>query len=112
MFRPLFLYIPGSYMILTSNDVNHIAHLACIELGQLEAKHTLNQLNQFFSLIEQIQAVDTTSIAPLAHPIEQIEDVTLRLRQDVVTDRVRREDNQRCAPLVQDGLYLVPKVIE
>ncbi|MCG1041053.1 Asp-tRNA(Asn)/Glu-tRNA(Gln) amidotransferase subunit GatC [Mycetohabitans sp. B8] len=99
-------------MALTPTDVNRIAHLARIELGQREAEHTLEQLNQFFGLVEQMQAVDTTSIAPLAHPTEQIEDVALRLREDTVTEHVRREDNQRCAPAVQDGLYLVPKVIE
>ncbi|AMV41111.1 glutamyl-tRNA amidotransferase [Paraburkholderia caribensis] len=77
-----------------------------------DAEHTLTQLNDFFGLVEQMQAVDTTGIAPFAHPIEQIEDVALRLRDDTVTENVNREDNQRPAPAVQDGLYLVPKVIE
>lgn len=99
-------------MALTLTDVKRIAHLARIELGQGEAEHTLEQLNQFFGLVEQMQAVDTKDIAPLAHPIEQIEDVALRLREDAVTEQVDRDDNQRCAPAVQDGLYLVPKVIE
>ena len=57
-------------------------------------------------------AVTAFGIAPLAHPIEQIEDVALRLREDAVTETVDREANQRCAPATQDGLYLVPKVIE
>ena len=73
---------------------------------------TRGDLNAFFGLVEQMQAVDTTGIAPLAHPIEQIEDVALRLRNDAVTETVDREAFQRPAPAVQDGLYLVPKVIE
>jgi len=99
-------------MALTLTDVKRIAHLARLELADADAEHTLVQLNDFFGLVEQMQAVDTSSIAPLAHPIEQIEDVALRLRNDVVTETVEREAFQRPAPAVQDGLYLVPKVIE
>jgi aspartyl-tRNA(Asn)/glutamyl-tRNA(Gln) amidotransferase subunit C len=97
---------------LTLTDVKRIAHLARLELPEADAEPTLAQLNEFFGLVEQMQAVDTAGIAPLAHPIEQIEDVALRLRDDVVTETVAREGNQQCAPAVQDGLYLVPKVIE
>ena len=99
-------------MALTLTDVTRIAHLARLELADADREHTLAQLNEFFGLVEQMQAVDTSGIAPLAHPIEQIEDVALRLREDFVTETVEREANQRCAPAVQDGLYLVPKVIE
>lgn len=99
-------------MALTLTDVKRIAHLARLELADEEAGHTLAQLNDFFGLVEQMQAVDTTGIEPLAHPIEQIEDVALRLRNDVVTEVVRRDDFQKSAPAVQDGLYLVPRVIE
>ena len=99
-------------MALTLTDVKRIAHLARLELADAEAEHTLVQLNDFFGLVEQMQAVDTTGIAPLAHPIEQIEDVALRLRADAVTEIVEREAFQRPAPAVRDGLYLVPKVIE
>jgi len=99
-------------MALTLTDVKRIAHLARLELPDAEAELTLAQLNEFFGLVEQMQAVDTAGIAPLAHPIEQIEDVALRLREDAVTETVAREANQHCAPAVQDGLYLVPKVIE
>ena len=99
-------------MALTLTDVKRIAHLARLELADADAEHTLVQLNDFFGLVEQMQAVDMAGIAPLAHPIEQIEDVALRLRDDVVTETVAREANQQCAPAVQDGLYLVPKVIE
>jgi aspartyl-tRNA(Asn)/glutamyl-tRNA(Gln) amidotransferase subunit C len=107
-----FVSISGDCMALTLTDVKRIAHLARLELPDADAEHTLAQLNEFFGLVEQMQAVDTTGVAPLAHPIEQIEDVALRLREDAVTETVRREDFQRVAPAVQDGLYLVPKVIE
>ena len=99
-------------MALTLTDVKRIAHLARLELGDADAELTLAQLNDFFGLVAQMRAVDTTGVAPLAHPIEQIEDVALRLREDAVTETVERETNQRSAPAVQDGLYLVPKVIE
>ena len=99
-------------MALTLTDVKRIAHLARLELPDADAEHTLAQLNDFFGLVEQMQAVDTTGIAPLAHPIEQIEDVALRLRDDVATEVVRRDEFQRPAPAVQEGLYLVPKVLE
>ncbi|AYQ86700.1 Asp-tRNA(Asn)/Glu-tRNA(Gln) amidotransferase subunit GatC [Burkholderia gladioli] len=99
-------------MALTLNDVKRIAHLARLEIADAEAEHTLDQLNDFFGLVEQMRAVDTTGIAPLAHPIEQIQDVAQRLREDVVTEHVNRDENQRPAPAVQEGLFLVPKVIE
>ena len=99
-------------MALTLTDVKRIAHLARLELADAEAEHTLVQLNDFFGLVEQMQAVDTKGIEPLAHPIEQIEDIALRLREDAVTEIVQRDEFQRPAPAVQDGLYLVPKVIE
>src|ERR1700712_925550 len=99
-------------MSLTLTDVKRIAHLAGLELPKQEADPTLARLNDFFGLVEQMQAVDTTGIEPLAHPIEQIEEVALRLRNDAVTEQVNREEFQRSAPAVQDGLFLVPKVIE
>jgi len=99
-------------MSLTLTDVKRIAHLARLELADDAAERTQTQLNHFFSLVEQMQAVDTTGIEPLAHPIEQIQPVALRLRDDAVTAVIDREANQRPAPAVQNGLYLVPKVIE
>ncbi|CAH2770998.1 MAG: Aspartyl-tRNA(Asn) amidotransferase subunit C (EC @ Glutamyl-tRNA(Gln) amidotransferase subunit C (EC [uncultured Caballeronia sp.] len=99
-------------MSLNLTDVKRIAHLARLELPEHEAEPTLARLNDFFGLVEQMQAVDTTDIEPLAYPIKQIEKVELRLRNDVVTEHVNREEFQRPAPAVRDGLYLVPKVIE
>jgi aspartyl-tRNA(Asn)/glutamyl-tRNA(Gln) amidotransferase subunit C len=108
-FRSIF---SGDRMSLTLTDVKRIAHLARLELADDAAERTQTQLNHFFSLVEQMQAVDTKGIEPLAHPIEQIEPVALRLREDAATARIDRDANQQPAPAVQDGLYLVPKVIE
>lgn len=99
-------------MALTLTDVKRIAHLARLELADADAGETLARLNDFFGLVEQMQAVDTSGVAPLAHPIDAIEDVALRLREDAVTETVERDACQHGAPAVQDGLYLVPKVIE
>jgi aspartyl-tRNA(Asn)/glutamyl-tRNA(Gln) amidotransferase subunit C len=99
-------------MSLTLTDVKRIAHLARLELADDAAGRTLEQLNHFFSLVEQMQQVDTKGIAPLAHPIEQIQPVALRLRADAATAQIDRAANQLPAPAVQDGLYLVPKVLE
>ncbi len=99
-------------MALNLSDVKRIAHLARLELADDEAAHMEKELNGFFALVEQMQSVDTTDVAPLAHPIEQIQAVSQRLRADAVTEVVDRDANQRPAPAVQDGLYLVPKVIE
>ncbi len=99
-------------MALDLSDVKRIAHLARIETSDEEAGHTLAQLNNFFSLVEQMQAVDTTGIAPLAHPLSAVREMSQRLRDDAVTETDRRADYQRPAPATEDGLYLVPKVIE
>jgi len=99
-------------MNLTLTDVRRLAHLARIEIADDEAEHTLGQLNDFFQLVARMQAVDTAGVAPMAHPVEQIGTLALRLRADAVTETVEREALQRPAPAVQDGLYLVPKVIE
>jgi aspartyl-tRNA(Asn)/glutamyl-tRNA(Gln) amidotransferase subunit C len=72
----------------------------------------LGQINGFFDLVEQMRAVDTMGVEPLAHPVATVADVTLRLAEDVVTEPNNREANQRSAPAVENGLFLVPKVIE
>jgi aspartyl-tRNA(Asn)/glutamyl-tRNA(Gln) amidotransferase subunit C len=95
-------------MSLTLADVKRIAHLARIEVSDDEAESYLRQLSGIFELVEQMQAVDTTGIAPMAHA----QDVVLRLRPDTVSETDRRADYQAVAPQTEDGLYLVPKVIE
>ena len=99
-------------MSLTSSDIARIANLARLELQTAESERLLSQLNGFFSIVEKMRAVDTTGIEPLAHPVAAIQDVTLRLRDDVVSESNQREANQRSAPAVERGLFLVPKVIE
>lgn len=95
-------------MPLTLDQVQRIAHLARLDISAVEAQTTLDQLNDIFSLIEQMQAVDTRGVAPMAHA----QDLVQRLRPDVVTEDDQHDAFQQLAPEVEAGLYLVPKVIE
>lgn len=95
-------------MSLNTSDVKRIAHLARIEINDSEAEETLEKLSGILDLIEQMQAVDTTGITPMSHS----QDVTQRLREDVVTKTNQRDEFQKNAPAIENGLYLVPKVIE
>ncbi len=100
-------------MSLTLQDVQRIANLARLELGADEAETTLGQLNRIFAMVEQMRTIDTTGVEPLAQPISALmPDLALRLRNDCVSETDRRADYQACAPATEDGLYLVPKVIE
>jgi aspartyl-tRNA(Asn)/glutamyl-tRNA(Gln) amidotransferase subunit C len=99
-------------MPLTPADVSRIAHLARLDLSSAEQAAMLAQLNGFFSIVEQMSAVETTGIEPLYTPLSAVQDVQLRLRDDAVTEVDQRERHQRSAPAVEDGLFLVPKVIE
>lgn len=95
-------------MPLTLHDVHRIAHLARIEIESHEASHMLDQLTGIFGLIAEMQAVDTRGVEPMSHA----QDLTLRLRNDEVTETDQRTLFQAAAPQVEAGLYLVPKVIE
>jgi aspartyl-tRNA(Asn)/glutamyl-tRNA(Gln) amidotransferase subunit C len=95
-------------MSLTLSDVKRIANLAQLEMA--DDRHALAQLNKIFALAEQMQAVDTDGVAPLSHP-PHMDNIALRLRDDVATKQIAATP-QAVAPKVQDGLYLVPKVIE
>ena len=95
-------------MSLSLLDVKRIAQLASIEVTDAQAEQVLTQLQGVFSLIEELQSVDTQGIEPMSHA----QDVTLRLREDQVTETDNRERFQAIAPRVDAGLYLVPKVIE
>lgn len=99
-------------MPLTLPDVHAIAHLARLDLADEESQAMLEQLNDFFAIVERMSTVDTAGIEPLYTPLSASHDVRLRLRDDVVTEEDRREENLRNAPAVEDGLFLVPKVIE
>lgn len=99
-------------MALTPDDVGRIAHLARLSLSEPERDTLLAQLNGFFSIVEAMRAVDTSGVEPLYTPLSAVQQVGLRLRDDVVTESDEREANQHSAPAVADGLYLVPRVIE
>ena len=95
-------------MALERSDVEKIAHLARLGLNEGEIPQTTATLNNILGLIDAMQAVDTTGIEPLAHPLE----ATQRLRADMVTEQNQRDAYQAVAPAVENGLFLVPKVIE
>ena len=95
-------------MALTLEDMNKIAHLARVGLSDDEKSLYTDSLNNILGLIDELQAVNTTGIEPLAHALE----VTQPLRADIVTEQNNRDAYQAIAPAVQDGLYLVPKVME
>jgi aspartyl-tRNA(Asn)/glutamyl-tRNA(Gln) amidotransferase subunit C len=95
-------------MPLSLDDVKRIAALARLSIDQREAEQTLGELNRIFGLIEQMRAVDTSGIEPMSHPLGGSQ----RLREDRVTESDDRLANMRNAPAQQDGLFLVPKVIE
>ena len=99
-------------MALTPQDIGRIANLARLELTPSEGERMLSQLNSFFNVVEQMRAVDTQGVEPLAHPVAALQDVALRLREDIASEPNQRESNQKSAPAVERGLFLVPKVIE
>ena len=99
-------------MSLTSQDIARIANLARLELSPDESARLLTQTNDFFNIVEKMRAVDTTGIEPLAHPLDTLQAMSLRLRDDIASEPNNREANQRTAPAVENGLFLVPKVIE
>lgn len=95
-------------MSLDREQVRKIAHLARLHITEQEVDAYAETLSRILSLIEQMNAVDTTGVMPMAHPNE----AGLRLREDAVTETNQREKFQKIAPAVEAGLYLVPKVIE
>lgn len=99
-------------MALTPYDIAKVANLARLELRPDETERVLGQLNGFFTLVAQMEAVNTDGVEPLAHPAAILGDVALRLRDDIVSEPNQREASQRSAPAVERGLFLVPKVIE
>jgi aspartyl-tRNA(Asn)/glutamyl-tRNA(Gln) amidotransferase subunit C len=94
------------------DDVQRIAHLSRLELSQAEAEAVLPQLQAVFSLVEEMQAVDTSGLEPLAHPILFLREIPQPLRVDQVTEANHRVENMKSAPAQQEGYFLVPKVIE
>ena len=99
-------------MALNAQDIARIANLARLELSSAESERMLGQLNDFFGIVEKMQAVDTSGVSPLSHPVAAIQDIALRLREDIASEPDQRDANQRSAPAVERGQFLVPKVIE
>jgi aspartyl-tRNA(Asn)/glutamyl-tRNA(Gln) amidotransferase subunit C len=99
-------------MSLNATDIGRLANLARLELTTLESTRILGQMNDFFAIVEKMRAVDTSGLEPLSHPVSTLADISLRLRNDMVSEPNQREANQRNAPAVERGLFLVPKVIE
>ncbi len=99
-------------MPLSPEDVARIANLARLELSAAESVAMQTQLNDFFRIVEQMSAIDTSGSEPLHTPLSAIGEVSLRLRPDVITEEDARERNMANAPQAEDGLFLVPKVIE
>ncbi|HQU63425.1 MAG: Asp-tRNA(Asn)/Glu-tRNA(Gln) amidotransferase subunit GatC [Nitrosomonas sp.] len=95
-------------MTLSINDVKQVAHLAYIKVSEEEAEAALSQLSGIFKLIESMQAVDTSHVEPMSHS----QNLVQRLRDDRITESDQRDLCQSIAPQVENGLYLVPKVIE
>ena len=95
-------------MHISLTDVYRIAHLARVEIDAAHAEEVRAKLASIFGLIDQLTAVDTTGVEPMAHA----QDVTLPLREDLAMEPDLRERYQAVAPAVEDGLYLVPKVLD
>ena len=93
---------------LDINDVRKIAHLARLDIDERDLQTYASQLTRVLGFVQQLNEVDTTDITPMAHPL----DMPQRLRPDVVTEKDQRELFQSIAPLVEGGLYLVPRVVE
>jgi len=95
-------------MSLDQDTIRRIAHLARLGVDEDESETYAHSLSDIFAFVEQLDAVDTTGIEPMAHPL----DATQRLRPDAVTEENRRDKFQKVAPRVESGLFLVPRVIE
>jgi len=99
-------------MSLTLPDIDRLAQLARLDLSANEREHMLTDLNALFTVVEQMRAVNTAGVTPLAHPLSAVQDMPLRLRADVVAEGNIRDAALRNAPDAQDGLFLVPRVVE
>lgn len=95
-------------MALDTSDVAKIAHLARLAVDDGELEHFSTELSNILNLVEQMASVDATGVEPMAHPLQ----MTQRLRADRVTETNARERFQQIAPRTEDGLYLVPRVVE
>ena len=95
-------------MSIERSDVEKIAHLARLEVAEVDVPEYVRNLSNILGLVEQMDSVNTDNVEPMAHPMEMVQ----RLREDVVTETNQREHFQQIAPQTENGLYLVPQVIE
>lgn len=95
-------------MSLDRSEVEKIAHLARLQINETDIPEYADNLNNILALVDQMQQVDTSSVEPMANPLDAVQ----RLRPDAVTETDQRENLQANAPATEDGLFLVPKVIE
>lgn len=95
-------------MAFDKSEVEKVAQLARLHMSEAETAEVASRITDILALIDQMQSIDTDGVEPLAHPL----DVTQPLREDKVTEIDRRDELQTLAPAIEDGLYLVPKVIE
>ncbi|MDC9727964.1 MAG: Asp-tRNA(Asn)/Glu-tRNA(Gln) amidotransferase subunit GatC [Methyloprofundus sp.] len=95
-------------MSLTTDDVNKIAYLARLGINTEDTESYTADLSNMLNLVAQMSSVDTDNVAPMAHPLDTIQ----RLRPDQVTESNQRDNFQAIAPQVEEGLYLVPKVLD
>ncbi|WP_049723607.1 Asp-tRNA(Asn)/Glu-tRNA(Gln) amidotransferase subunit GatC [Gilvimarinus polysaccharolyticus] len=95
-------------MAVNKNDIEKLAELSRIDISDEAAANVAQSISEVLGLVDQLQAVDTTGVRPMAHPLDAVQ----RLRRDEVTECDQREQLQAMAPATEDGLYLVPRVIE
>jgi len=95
-------------MAFDKTELEKVAQLARLHISETEIDEVTGRITDILALIDQMHSVDTDAVVPLAHPL----DLTQRLREDDVTESNRRDELQLLAPEVEEGLYLVPKVIE
>jgi len=95
-------------MSIEVDEVKKIAKLACLNVDEADIQSYATNLSNILDLVAQMDAVDTTGVTPMSHPFDAVQ----RLREDKVTEPNRREDFMAIAPATEDGLFLVPKVLE
>ena len=95
-------------MALDKSELEKIAHLARLHITKAESEEVMLRITDILALIDEMQSINTNDVAPLAHPLDLLQ----RLRTDEITERAYRDELQSLAPEAQEGLYLVPKVIE
>lgn len=95
-------------MALDKSEIEKIAHLARLHISESETEEVTTRITDILALIDQMQTVDTSAVEPLAHPLDLVQ----RLRADEITEENQRDRLQQLAPASEDGLYLVPKVLD